>query len=106
MTRAGISFPVRSSRPAAETVAEPAAATRGQGCDRWREHAAAHERPARPAATCRTHLLDRFVEADGHATQVGVLLRQALEMFQRIGAAEAPDLLAELDTLTGPRPVQ
>jgi hypothetical protein len=31
-----------------------------------------------------------------------VLLRQALEIFQRIGSAEAPDLLAELDALTGP----
>jgi hypothetical protein len=37
--------------------------------------------------------------AGGHATQAGVLLRQALEIFQRIGAAEAPDLLAELDAL-------
>jgi hypothetical protein len=37
--------------------------------------------------------------ADGHATQAEVLLRQALEIFQRIGAAEAPDLLAELDAL-------
>ncbi len=27
---------------------------------------------------------------------------QALEVFQRIGAAEAADLLAELDALTGP----
>ena len=36
----------------------------------------------------------------------GVLLRQALETFQRIGAAEAPDLLAELDTLTGPPPAR
>ncbi len=44
--------------------------------------------------------------ADGHARQAGVLLRQALEIFRRIGAAEAPDLLAELDTLTGPRPAQ
>ncbi len=38
----------------------------------------------------------------GHATQAGVLLRQALEISQRIGAAEAPDLLAELDALTRP----
>ena len=36
----------------------------------------------------------------GHATQARALLRQALEIFQRIGAAEAPDLRAELDTLT------
>jgi hypothetical protein len=39
--------------------------------------------------------------ATGQATQAGVLLRQALEIFQRTGAAEAPDLLAELDALTG-----
>jgi hypothetical protein len=38
--------------------------------------------------------------AAGHAAQAGVLLRQALGIFQRIGAAEAPDLLAELDALT------
>ena len=44
--------------------------------------------------------------AAGHATQAEVLLRQALEIFQRIGAAEAPDLLAELDALTGPPPAQ
>ena len=34
------------------------------------------------------------------------LLRQALEIFQRIGAAEAPDLRAELDALTGPPPAR
>jgi hypothetical protein len=34
------------------------------------------------------------------------LLHQALEIFNRIGAAEAPDLLAELDALTGPPPAQ
>ncbi len=50
--------------------------------------------------------LGRCALAVGHATQAGVLLRQALEIFRRIGAAEAPDLLAELDTLTGPRPAQ
>ena len=50
--------------------------------------------------------LGRCAMADGHAMQAGVLLRQALEIFRRIGAAEAPDLLAELDTLTGPRPAQ
>jgi len=44
--------------------------------------------------------------ADGHATQAEVLLRQALEIFQRIGAAEVPDLVAELDALTGSRSVQ
>ncbi len=40
--------------------------------------------------------------AAGHPTQAEVLLRQALEIIQRIDAAEAPDLLAELNALTGP----
>ena len=44
--------------------------------------------------------LGRCALAAGHATQAGVLLRQALEIFQQIGAAEAPDLLAELDAIT------
>jgi tetratricopeptide (TPR) repeat protein len=50
--------------------------------------------------------LGRCALAAGHATQAGVLLRQALEIFQQIGAAESPDLLAELDTLTGLPPAQ
>jgi tetratricopeptide (TPR) repeat protein/transcriptional regulator with XRE-family HTH domain len=50
--------------------------------------------------------LGRCALADGHATQAEVLLRQALEIFQRTGAAEAPDLLAELDALTGPPPAR
>jgi hypothetical protein len=37
---------------------------------------------------------------------VADLLHQALEIFQRIGAAEAPDLRAELDALTGPLPAR
>jgi hypothetical protein len=41
--------------------------------------------------------------ATGHATQGETLLGQALEILQRIGAAEASDLLAELDALTGPQ---
>jgi tetratricopeptide (TPR) repeat protein len=40
--------------------------------------------------------LGRCALAAAHATQAGVLLRQALKIFQRIGAAEAPDLFAEL----------
>jgi len=48
--------------------------------------------------------LGRCALAAGHATQAGVLLRQALEIFQRTEAAEAPDLLAELDALTVVRP--
>ena len=50
--------------------------------------------------------LGRCALAVGDATQAELLLRQALEIFQRIGAAEAPDLLAELDTLTGPPTAQ
>jgi hypothetical protein len=42
--------------------------------------------------------------AAGHAAQAEVLLRQALEIFQSLGAAEAADLLAELDARTGPTP--
>ena len=38
------------------------------------------------------------------AAQAEVLLRQALEIFERIGAAEAPDILAELGALTAPDP--
>jgi hypothetical protein len=34
------------------------------------------------------------------------LLALQPEIFQRIGAAEARDLLAELDALTGPPPAQ
>jgi len=50
--------------------------------------------------------LGRCALAAGHATQARVLLRQALEIFQQIGAAEAPDLLAELDALPGPPPAR
>ncbi len=45
--------------------------------------------------------LGRCALAAGRAAQAQVLLRQALEIFRRIGAAEAPDLLAEIDALTG-----
>ena len=44
--------------------------------------------------------------AAGHAAQAEALLRQALEIFQRIGAAEVPDLLAELEALTSPPSAQ
>jgi hypothetical protein len=47
--------------------------------------------------------LGRCALAAGHATQAGVLLRQALEIFQRIGAAETADVSAELEALTGAR---
>ena len=36
----------------------------------------------------------------GHATQAEVLLRQALEIFRRIGAVEAAEMPAELGALT------
>jgi tetratricopeptide (TPR) repeat protein/transcriptional regulator with XRE-family HTH domain len=45
--------------------------------------------------------LSRCAMVDGHAMKAEILLRQALGIFQRIGAAEAPDVLAELDALTG-----
>ena len=48
--------------------------------------------------------LGRCALAAGHTTQAKALLRQALEIFQRIGAAEAPELLAELDALTSSPP--
>jgi hypothetical protein len=36
--------------------------------------------------------------------QAGRLLREALEIFQRMGGAEAPELLAEIAALATPRP--
>jgi tetratricopeptide (TPR) repeat protein len=49
--------------------------------------------------------LGRCAMTTGNATQAGALLRRALEIFQRIGAApEARDLLAELDALTSQPP--
>jgi tetratricopeptide (TPR) repeat protein/DNA-binding XRE family transcriptional regulator len=50
--------------------------------------------------------LGRCALAADQATQAGVLLRQALEIFRRTGAAETPDLLAELDALTSPPPAR
>jgi tetratricopeptide (TPR) repeat protein len=46
--------------------------------------------------------LGRCALADGDAARAGALLRQALEIFQRIGAAEAADLAAELAALADP----
>jgi hypothetical protein len=40
----------------------------------------------------------------GHATQAEALLRQALQIFQQTGAAEAPDVRTELDVLTSQAP--
>jgi hypothetical protein len=47
--------------------------------------------------------LGRCAIAAGGAAQAESLLRQALEMFHRIGAPEALDLLTELDALSGPQ---
>jgi len=44
--------------------------------------------------------LGRCALAAGHAAQAAALLRQALEIFQRIGAAEAGDVSRELAALT------
>ena len=48
--------------------------------------------------------LGRCALAAGHATQAETLLRQALEIFQRIGAAEAAGVSAELDAATKAQP--
>ncbi len=48
--------------------------------------------------------LGRCALAGGDAGPGETFLRQAREIFQRIGAAEAPKLAAELDALNGPRP--
>ena len=45
--------------------------------------------------------LGRCALADGRAAEAEAGLRQALEIFQRIGAAEAGDVSAELDVLSG-----
>jgi Tfp pilus assembly protein PilF len=44
--------------------------------------------------------LGRCALAAGHATQAEILLRQALEIFQRTGAAEADGVARELTALT------
>jgi tetratricopeptide (TPR) repeat protein/transcriptional regulator with XRE-family HTH domain len=50
--------------------------------------------------------LGRCALAVRHATRAEALLQQALEIFERIGAAETADLRAELDALAGPPPVR
>jgi tetratricopeptide (TPR) repeat protein/DNA-binding XRE family transcriptional regulator len=50
--------------------------------------------------------LGRCALAGGNAAEAADNLRQALEIFHRIGAAEVPDLLAELNALTGPPPAR
>ena len=47
--------------------------------------------------------LGRGAMAAGHADQAACLLRQALEIFQRIGAAEAADVSTELEALNDAR---
>jgi Flp pilus assembly protein TadD len=51
---------------------------------------------------CALAGLGRCALAAGRTADAITALRQAQEIFQRIGAAEAPDLFAELDALTGP----
>jgi tetratricopeptide (TPR) repeat protein/DNA-binding XRE family transcriptional regulator len=48
--------------------------------------------------------LGRCALAVGRSAEAGDRLRQALGIFQRIGAAEVADVSAELDALTGARP--
>jgi tetratricopeptide (TPR) repeat protein/transcriptional regulator with XRE-family HTH domain len=48
--------------------------------------------------------LGRCARSAGQAPRAEALLRQAREIFQRLGATEALDLLAELDARTGPGP--
>ena len=48
--------------------------------------------------------LGRCAIAAGQPAQAEALLRQAHEIFQRIGAAEAPSVLAELNALPTPEP--
>ncbi len=48
--------------------------------------------------------LARCALAAVETTQGEILLRQALEIFQRIGAAEALEVHAELESITGPGP--
>jgi hypothetical protein len=48
--------------------------------------------------------LGRCAAADGHTTQAKALLQQAHAIFQRIGAADALTVLAELNALTSPGP--
>jgi len=49
--------------------------------------------------------LGRCAADAGDAVGAQALLRQALEIFQQIGAAEVPDLVAEIAALTGSRSV-
>ena len=48
--------------------------------------------------------LARCAAAASHTTQAQALLRQAHVIFQRIGAADTPAVLAELNALTSPGP--
>jgi len=53
---------------------------------------------------CALAGLGRCAKVIGRTAQAEALLRQAHQIFHQIGAAEARDVLAELDALTGPRP--
>jgi hypothetical protein len=48
--------------------------------------------------------LGRCALADGHTDEAADMLRQALEIFRRIGAAEAAGVSAELDAATQAQP--
>jgi tetratricopeptide (TPR) repeat protein len=48
--------------------------------------------------------LGRCALAAGHTDQAAQMLRNALQIFQRIGAAEAADVSAELDAATEVQP--
>ena len=48
--------------------------------------------------------LGRCALAAGHTEQAADMLRKALEIFERIGAAEAADVSAELDAATRAQP--
>jgi hypothetical protein len=66
----------------------------------------AHSSPGRHigAASGEAHALvglARCARAEGRTAEAEAGLRQALALFQRIGAAEAADVSAELDALPG-----
>jgi hypothetical protein len=50
--------------------------------------------------------LSRCALAAGHTADAAAGLRQALEIFQRIGAAVANDVAAELDALAEAAPIE
>jgi len=63
----------------------------------------AHAIPSSWDEGCALAGLSRCASAADRTSQAEALLRQALEIFQRIGAAETDGVLAELNALTGPQ---